>query len=132
MRLLSWIEQYPIYYIGQRAGYNINLYHKLETWEDKKREVVAAEVEKLQAIKFAASVCCKLCAVLQEMCEESIDFDRQSKGKCLYEGIVYEAVVAIIVVSRNAIVNKIYAWMWSEGTWTENTALSEEEAKQVT
>jgi len=43
------------------------------------------------------------------MCEESIDFDRQSKGKCLYDGIVYEAVVAIIVVSRNAIVNKIYA-----------------------
>ena len=68
----------------------------------------------------------------QEVCEESIDFERQSKGKCLYDGIVREAVAAVMVVGLNAVVDKIYIWMRSEGIWTENTALSEEEAKQVT
>ena len=99
MRLLSWIEQCPICYIRQRAGCNVNSHHKLETCKDEKREVVSAEVEKLQGIKFAAGVYCKLCAVPQEVCEESMDFDRQSKGKCLYDGIVREAVVAIMVFS---------------------------------
>jgi len=102
--------------MGQRAGYNVNLYHKLETCKDKKREVVSAEGKKLQAIKFAAGVCCKLSAAPQEMCEEGMDFDRQSKGKCLYDGIVYEAVVAIMVVGHNTVVDKMYAWMRSEGT----------------
>jgi hypothetical protein len=37
-----------------------------------------------------------------------------------------------MVVGPNAVVDKMYAWMRSEGIWTENTALSEEEAKQVT
>jgi hypothetical protein len=70
--------------------------------------------------------------VPQEVCEESMDFDRQSKGKCLYDRIVREAVAAVMVVGPNAVVDKMYTWMRSEGIWTENTALSEEEAKQVT
>lgn len=132
MRLLSWIEQCPICYLRQKAGCDVNSHHKLETCKDEKREVVAIEVEKLQGIKFAAGVCCKLCAVPQETCEESIDFGRQGKEKCLYNGIVREAVAAMMVVGPNAIVDKMYAWMRSKGIWTENTALSEEEVQQVT
>ena len=38
----------------------------------------------------------------------------------------------MMVVGPDAVVDKMYAWMRSEGIWTENTALSEEEVQQVT
>jgi hypothetical protein len=38
----------------------------------------------------------------------------------------------MMVIGPNPLVDKMYAWMWSEGIWTENTALSKEEAQQVT
>jgi hypothetical protein len=61
-----------------------------------------------------------------------MDFGRQGKEKCLYDGIVRKAVAAMMVVGPDAVVDKMYAWMRSEGIWKENTALSEGEAQQVT
>ena len=115
MRLLSWMEECPICHIRQRAGNDVDTHHKLESCKDEKRKVVAAKVEKLQGIKFAAGVCCKFCAVPQETCEESMDFGRQGEEKCLHDGIVREAVAAMMVVGPNAVVDKMYAWMRSEG-----------------
>jgi hypothetical protein len=61
-----------------------------------------------------------------------MDFSRQDQEKYLYDRIVREAVAAIMVVSPDAVVDKMYAWMRSEGIWKENIVLSEEEAQQVT
>jgi hypothetical protein len=97
--------------------------------KDKKCEVVATEIEELQGIKFAEGLYCKLCTVLQEMCEDSIYFSQEDKEKCLYGRIICEAVAAIIVIGSDTVVDKIYVWMRSEGIWTENMALSEEEAQ---
>jgi hypothetical protein len=46
--------------------------------------------------------------------------------------IVREAVAAMMVVGPDIVVQKMYAWMRSEGIWTGNTALKEEEVQQVT
>jgi hypothetical protein len=100
--------------------------------KDEKRELVATEIAKLQEIKFANGVCCKLCAVPQETCYDTVIFSEQGKEECFYKGIVREAVAAMMVVSPDVIVEKIYAWMRSEGIWSENGALSEEEIQQVT
>ncbi|PVH75564.1 hypothetical protein DL98DRAFT_536476 [Cadophora sp. DSE1049] len=131
LRLLSWVGKCPICYSRKRAGYDVDTHHKLELCKDEKREVVATEIEKLQGIEFAEGVCCKLCAVPQETCEDSMYFS-QEEEKCLYDGVVREAVAAMMVVGPDAVVDKMYAWMRSEGIWAENTALSEEEAQQVT
>jgi hypothetical protein len=58
------------------------VYHKLEVCKDEKRELVATEIAKLQEIKFANGVCCKLCAVPQETCYDSTDFRGQGKEGC--------------------------------------------------
>ena len=56
----------------------------------------------------------------------------QGREKCFYDGIVREAVAAMMVVGPDAVVDKMYAWMRNEEIWTENTALNEEEAQQMT
>jgi hypothetical protein len=50
----------------------------------------------------------------------------------LYDGIVREAVAAMMVVGPDIVAEKMYAWMRNEGIWSGNTALSEEEVQQVT
>jgi hypothetical protein len=113
-------------------GYNVDVYHKLEMCKDEKRELVSMEIAKLQEIKFTNGICCKLCAVPQETCYESMDFGGRGKEKCLYRGIVREAVAAIMVVGPDAVVEKMYAWMRSERIWIANAMLSGEEVEQVT
>lgn len=90
------------------------------------------EIAKLQEIKFAAGVSCQLCAVPQETCHDSRYFTRQGEERCLYDGVVREAVAAIMVAGPDVVVEKMYAWMRSEGVWSENVALSKEELQQVT
>lgn len=50
----------------------------------------------------------------------------------MYDGIVREAVAAMMVVGPDIVAEKMYAWMRNEGIWSGNTALSEEEVQQVT
>jgi hypothetical protein len=54
-------------------------------------------------------------------------FSQQGKEKWLYDRIVREAVAAMMVVGPDIVVEKMYVWMRSEGIWSENVALSEEE-----
>jgi hypothetical protein len=126
------MEKCPIYHLGKRVGHDVDPYYKLETCKDEKREVVAAEIVKLQAIKFTIGVCCPLCAVPQETCHDSMYFSGQGKEKCSYGGIVREAVAAMMVIGPDIVVEKMYTWMRSEGICTENAALSEDEVQQVT
>jgi hypothetical protein len=126
------MEKCPICYTRERVGHDVDVYHRLEMCKDEERELVAAEIAKVQDIKFTKGVCCNLCAVPQGTCYDSMDFEGKGKEKCLYRGIVREAVAAMIVVGPDIVVEKMYAWMRSEGIWTENAVLSEEEVQQVT
>jgi hypothetical protein len=133
VRLGSWMEKFPICHVRKMAGHDIDAAHKLETCINEKREIVSLEIAKLQEIKFAAGMNCQLCAVPQETCHDnSMYFTRQSEGRCLYDGVVREAVAAIMVAGPDVVVEKMYAWMRSEGGWSENVALSKEELQQVT
>ncbi|OBT39611.1 hypothetical protein VE00_10743 [Pseudogymnoascus sp. WSF 3629] len=89
------------------AGHDIDAAHKLETCINEKREIVSLEIAKLQEIKFAAGMSCQLCAVPQETCHDSMYFTRQSEGRCLYDGVVREAVAAIMVAGPDVVVEKI-------------------------
>lgn len=108
------------------------MYHELEICKGEKRELVATEIAELQEIKFASGVCCKFCSVPQETFYNSINFRGQGTEGCLHKEIVREAVATTIVIRPDLVVQKMHAWMWSKGIWTENTALSEEEVYQVT
>lgn len=114
-RLVSWIGKCPICYVRKRVGHDVDACHKLVMCKEEKREVVAAEIAKLQEIRFATGVCCQLCAVPQETCHDSMYFSRQGKEKCLYDGIVREAIAAMMIVGPDIVVEKMYAWMQSEG-----------------
>ncbi|KFZ24670.1 hypothetical protein V502_00854 [Pseudogymnoascus sp. VKM F-4520 (FW-2644)] len=115
VRLASWMENCPICHVRKMAGHDIDAAHKLETCIDEKREIVSLEIAKLQEIKFAVGVSCQLCAVPQETCHDSMYFTRQGEEKCLYDGVVREAVTAIMVAGPGVVVEKMYAWMRSEG-----------------
>ena len=52
--------------VCKRMGYDVDVYHKLETCNDKKCNLLATKIAKLQEIKFKNGVFCKLCAVPQE------------------------------------------------------------------
>jgi hypothetical protein len=108
------------------------VYHDLGACKDEKRETVAAEIAKIQAIKFAAGVCCQVCAVPQETCDDTTYSSEQGKETCLYGGIVREAVAAIIVVGPDTVVRKMYAWIRGEGICSGDVALRGEEMRQVT
>lgn len=90
------------------------------------------EVTKLQDIKFSNGVCCKVCAVPVETCNDSMVFGQQGRGQCLYKGVVNEAVAAIMVVGPDVVVEKMYKWMQSKGIWVRNAAFGEEDVQQVT
>jgi hypothetical protein len=126
------MEECPICHVRKMAGHDVNAAHKLQACMDENREIVSVEIAKLQEIKFAAGVSCQLCAVPQETCHDSMYFTRQGKERCLYSEIVREAVAAIMVVGPDAVVEKMYAWMRSEGVWSENEVLSKDELQEVT
>jgi hypothetical protein len=65
------------------------------------------------------------------MCYESRYLTKKGKQKCLHDGIVREAVAAIMVVGPD-VVKKMYAWMRSEGVWIQSERLSKDEIEQVT
>jgi hypothetical protein len=130
-RLGLWIEKCPICLVQKRVGIDVDVYHDLGACKDEKREVVAVEIAKIQAIKFAKGVCCQVCAVPQETCHDTMYSSELGKQTCLYGGIVREAVAAIIVVGPDTIVRKMYAWMRSEGIWSGDVALRGDEIRYV-
>jgi hypothetical protein len=104
-----------IYYTRKSIGRDVNIYYIIENCKDEKRDLVVTETARLRNVKFERGLCCKLCFVLQEMCYESRYLTKKGKQKCLHDGIVCKAVVAIIVVRLDVVVKKIYTWICSEG-----------------
>lgn len=96
-------------YICKRIGHNVDIYHKLKAYNDEKRDLVGTEIAKLHEIKFENGVCCKLCAMPQETCYESVVLESRGKDKCLYKGIMREAIAAIMVISPDIVMEKMYA-----------------------
>ena len=131
-RLLSWLGKCPICYIRRRLGHDVNVYHTLEACRDEQREVITLEIAQLQEIKFTVGECCQTCAVPQETCSDSVYSSIQGAKKCLYNGIVREAVAAILVIGPDIVVEKMYIWMRSEGIWSTSAVLSTKDVKQVT
>jgi hypothetical protein len=132
-RLGSWIEKCPVCYTRKGEDHEADVYHGLETCKDARRDLVAMEIAKLQEIKFVTGVCCSSCAVPRETCNDASWLYREDNEEaCLYRGIVREAVAAMMVVGPDIVVQKMYAWMRSEGIWTGTTSLKEEEVQQVT
>ncbi|KAF4634280.1 hypothetical protein G7Y89_g3826 [Cudoniella acicularis] len=131
MRLTSWMGKCPICHIRRRVGHDVNAFHKPETCWDEQREVVTAEVAKLQEIEFTTGMCCQMCAVPQETCCDSAYSSALGKKECLYGGIVREAVAAMIVVGPDIVVEKMYVWMRSEGIWSASTVLGAEDVQQI-
>ena len=131
-RLLSWLGKCPICYIRRRLGHDVNAYHTLEACRDEQREVITLEIAQLQEIKFTVGECCQTCAVPQETCSDSVYSSIQGAKKCLYNGIVREAVAAILVIGPDIVVEKMYIWMRSEGIWSTSAVLSTKDVKQVT
>jgi hypothetical protein len=68
----------------------------------------------------------------QETYEDAISFSPESQEKCLYNGIIREAIASIMVIGPDLILKKIFAWIKSESIWTENIILNKKEAQQVT
>jgi hypothetical protein len=50
------------------------VYHTLEYCKDKQHDLVVTEVKKLQGIKFAVGLCCKVYVILQETYKNAISF----------------------------------------------------------
>ena len=94
--------------------------------------MVTSETAKLQEIKFTTDLCCQTCAVPRETCSNSVYFSIQGKKECLYSRIVQEAVAAIMVISPNMVVEKMYMWMQSEEIWSASAVLGTEDVEQVT
>jgi len=128
----SWIGKCPICYIRQKTGHNVDIYHELGICKDKQRDLVVTEIGKLRKIEFAQKICCKFCAVPREKCKDSMYYNQQAKEKCLYKGIVREAVATIITVGPDTVVDKMNTWMRNEDIWIRNTMLTEEEAQEIT
>lgn len=45
----------------------------------------------------------------QETCEDSISLSREGQEKCLYSGIIREAVASIIVIGLDLVLEKMFA-----------------------
>lgn len=132
-RLLAWLGKCPICYTLKKMGTaDIDTYHDLEACQDEKRDLVLMEVARLHKIEFASDLCCKVCAVPIETCNEHRAYRMGDKTQCLYKGALQAAVAAITIAGPDVVVQKMYKWMQSKGVWIGNTALGEEDVQQVT
>jgi hypothetical protein len=109
--LISMVGKCAICYIRKHTGREVGIYHAVENCKDEKRDLVVAEMARLRNVKFERGLCCKSCFVPLELCNEGRYLMKDGKEKCLYEGIVHAAVAAMIVVSPDIVVEKMYVWM---------------------
>jgi hypothetical protein len=132
-RLLAWLGNCPVCYTLKKMGTaDIDTYHDLEACQDEKRDLVLVEVAMLHKIEFASDLCCKVCAVPIETCNEHRAYRMGDRTQCLYKGALQAAVAAIIIAGPDVVVQKMYKWMQSKAVWIGNTALGEEDVQQVT
>ncbi|KAH7369685.1 hypothetical protein BKA65DRAFT_470943 [Rhexocercosporidium sp. MPI-PUGE-AT-0058] len=113
-------------------GHDVNAYHTLEACQDEQREVITLEITQLQEIKFTVGECCQTCAVPQETRSDSVYSSIQGAKECLYDGVVREAVAAIMVIGPDIVVEKMRMRMRSERIWSTSAVLSTKGVKQVT
>jgi hypothetical protein len=69
---------------------------------------VVKEIARLRNVKFKRGLYYKSCFVLLELYNEGKYPMKDSKEKCLYKGIVHAAIVAMIVVGPDIVVEKMY------------------------
>jgi hypothetical protein len=130
-RLASLVGKCPICYTRHTAGREVGVYHTIEDCKDESRALVVTGIARLRDVKFEKALCCESCSVPREMCQESRYLSSQFGRGCPYKGIVHEAVVAIMIVGPDAVVQKMYSWMRDEGVWTENAPSGGEQGQRV-
>lgn len=107
-RLISMVGKCTICYTRKRTEQEVDIYYTIENCKDEKRDQVVTEIVRLRNVKFERGLCCKSCVVPLELCNESRYPTKNGKEKCLYDGIVYEAVAAMMVVGPVIVLEKMY------------------------
>jgi hypothetical protein len=84
------------------------VYYILEYCKDKQHDLVITEIEKLQGIKFTIGLYYKIYIILQETYKNAISLSPENQEKYLYNKIIRETIVSIIIISPDLVFEKIF------------------------
>jgi hypothetical protein len=134
-----WVGKCAICYIKREIGEDVDTQHALrECGFEEERTIVEDEIQGL-TIRFQKFSGCVRCMVPQDICnrwelvgEGRKRFQEKKGEECQYKGIVKAAVAGLFIIAPEAVIEKMYEWMRSEGVWVgREEKIREEDVKEV-